>query len=627
MSIKTPATYGDFYWLQSVEASIAQAEQYEQELSPFVKDIIGDIIPTADLPPAITRMLNVMAEPPHPAWSTIMSGWTSNLSSQVSGNALSHALLDFNYKMAEKFADLRIDPSVACNLWSRKKITQGMFDARMKSGGLKEAEAAAFYESTQPYPSIPDIMTWARYNSDPFNIRSVVWDKYNVNTEDFALWEWLSGVRLTTSECQTLFKRGLYTEGELGYALGCIGYGKEDIPLVKNLSYTIPNAMLLVQSDLFNGRSESDILNRISMADIHPDFADDYFNAVLTKPSAQDIITLQLRYDPQLTNLGGELRKIGIHPAYHNLYKELAYQIPPVADIITMAVREAFTPSIASKFGQYEELPSDYVKYAGMKGLSKEWAERYWAAHWNLPSPQQGFEMLQRGIITKDELNMLLHALDVMPFWRNKLIQMCYNLYTRVDVRRMYSAGVLDKKGVYEAYVEMGYEDKKAQKLTDFTVQSQISSLSGVTSKTVVNSYAKGLISEGDASRLLAGMGLTSQDVSSVMQLANHKKEWELKELKISSIEALYKKKKISKSEAQSQLSIIGITANEVNLMLDKWTLSEKVIEPATWTTSQTLALFKKGIITQNRAIQELTDLDYDDEHIAGLMANAQSTI
>ncbi|GAH93918.1 unnamed protein product, partial [marine sediment metagenome] len=41
--------------------------------------------------------------------------------------------------------------------------------------------------------------------------------------------------------------------------------------------------------------------------------------------------------------------------------------------------------------------------------------------HWSLPSPSQGFEMLHRGVIDEAELNMLLRALDIMPFWREKL--------------------------------------------------------------------------------------------------------------------------------------------------------------------------------------------------------------
>ncbi|GAH61072.1 unnamed protein product, partial [marine sediment metagenome] len=73
------------------------------------------------------------------------------------------------------------------------------------------------------------------------------------------------------------------------------------------------------------------------------------------------LIAFHLRIDPSLSGLDTDLRKIGIHPDYFEIYKTLAYPIPPVADIITMAVREAFTPDIAARFGQYEDYPRSFV--------------------------------------------------------------------------------------------------------------------------------------------------------------------------------------------------------------------------------------------------------------------------
>jgi hypothetical protein len=136
-----------------------------------------------------------------------------------------------------------------------------------------------------------------------------------------------------------------------------------------------------------------------------------------------------------------------------------------------MAVREAFTPAIAARFGQYEDLPPDFVEWVGKKGLSKEWASRYWAAHWSLPSPQQGFEMLHRGVIGIDDVNMLMRALDIMPFWRDKLIQIAYRPLSRVDVRRMFALGVLNVSGVRRAYTDIGYNDYNADLMTQFTIK------------------------------------------------------------------------------------------------------------------------------------------------------------
>ncbi|GAG78096.1 unnamed protein product, partial [marine sediment metagenome] len=87
------------------------------------------------------------------------------------------------------------------------------------------------------------------------------------------------------------------------------------------------------------------------------------------------------------------------------------------------------------------------------------------------PSPQQGFDMLHRGVISDDELNMLLRALDVMPFWRDKLTQIAFRPLTRVDVRRMYKQGVLTETEVYESYLIAGYNEQNAERMAEFTVR------------------------------------------------------------------------------------------------------------------------------------------------------------
>ncbi|GAH54249.1 unnamed protein product, partial [marine sediment metagenome] len=227
--------------------------------------------------------------------------------------------------------------------------------------------------------------------------------------------------RLTTSQVQTLYRRGLISESDLRYYLSEIGWSRIDSPVIQELGWVMPNAMLLVQGDLMQARDTDEIIRDISIADINPKYAQKYYDAILTKPASSDLVAYELRRDPTLSNLPAQLRQIGIHPDYFDTYKTLAYPIPPVADIITMAVREAFTPDIAKRFGQYEDYPPDFEHWTLRKGLSKEWSMRYWAAHWSLPSAQQGFEMLHRGAINPTELNMLLRALDVMPFWRDKL--------------------------------------------------------------------------------------------------------------------------------------------------------------------------------------------------------------
>ncbi|GAI90052.1 unnamed protein product, partial [marine sediment metagenome] len=269
------------------------------------------------------------------------------------------------------------------------------------------------------------------------------------------------------------------------------------------------------------------------------------------------------RRDPSLSNLDQRLRKIGIHPDYFDVYKTLAYQIPPVADIITMAVREAFTPAIAEQFGQYEDFPADFAKYAAMKGLDEDWAKRYWAAHWSLPSPQQGFQMLHRGVINQDELDMLLRALDVMPFWRDKLTAIAYRPLTRVDVRRMYKQGVLTEAEVFESYLDQGYAEENAKRMAEFTVKQTLASLSKFTSGDIVKAFAGRMLTAGDAKSLLRSIGIRDEDAQYIVSTAEYKRQWAFTDQQIAGIRNLYKKRVYDADQTRDKLGRLNLPSDQ----------------------------------------------------------------
>jgi len=622
MSIESPQTYGEWYWGHGLKARLAESESYEKELVPSVVELLSSLHISENLPEHFASFLSSLQAPAHPAWAAVLGRFTSEVADGIVGQTLGPALQDYSYKMQEWFKDLRIDKETATILNQRRKITDELYTSRMESAGFKEAEAAAFYESRLPYPSIPEIMTYSRYHADPDNPKEQVWKLFDVTEADYGLWYWLSLQKLTTEQITALYKRGKYESVQANSELARVGWESVDRPDILELAYSLPNSMLLVQGNLLQDATSETILKDISKADIHPDYAKQYLDAILTKPASEDIIAYELRRDPSLSNLSKELRRIGVHHKYHDLYQELAYQIPPVADLITMAVREAFTPAIAERFGQYEDFPPDFAEWAQKKGLSEEWAKRYWAAHWSLPSPQQGFEMLHRGVITIDELNMLLRAQDVMPFWRDKLVNIAYRVLSRVDVRRMYGLGVLTETEVNEVYQHMGYDEKNAKRMTEFTVKQRRRSVARFSSGDVVNAFVNRTISEQEAKSRLVDIDLDPDEVNYIMKTASYKRDWDYKNDRVKAIGNLYKKQHINEDDTRKQLLTLQIPANEVAVLLDQWQLKEKEDKPPTWTTAQTLKFLKTGLISADRAKTELQLIGYNEERIRVYLAS-----
>lgn len=616
MSLKSPSTYAEWYWKHGVDADKVFDEVIEDAMSPQFASLFSAIPELSELPVGVQSFLRPLAEPHSAGLAKFLTAAGGEFAAEVIKDAIAPAMSMLKRSINKRSRETWLTSQQAITLSHRKKIDDAFFYSITASEGYEDIIADFLYEAQKPYPSIPDIMLWARYHGDPDNTKDVVWKKFDVPVDDYEVWEWQTYQRLTTVQAQSLYKRGLLAEPDFITELARIGWSKEDRLKLKDLSFLLPNAMLQVQGGLVQGTSNADILEAISKSDIHPNYAQIYLDAVLTKPASQDIVAYQLRQDPTLSGLDAELKKIGIHPDYFELYKTIAYPIPPVADIITMAVREAFTPSVAAKFGQYEDFPKDFEKYAGMRGLSSEWAERYWAAHWNLPSPTQGFEMLHRGVINRDELNMLLRAQDVMPFWRDKLVEIAYRPLTRVDVRRMYRVGVLDEGEVYEAYLDAGYADDNARRMAEFTIKQTIASQSKFTSGDIVKAFTKRMISRSDAVSLLAMIDVRYDDASRIIETAEYKREWAFKEQQIKGIRNLYKKKVYDENAARSRLGQLNLPSDQIEILMQQWYYDVKDEPTQTWTTAQTLKFIKAGLITEQRGIIELRRIGYDVEHI-----------
>lgn len=624
MGIEDKATYGEYYWAMQVEAQTLFAKETEKELAAMSARLMANLHIKEYIPSELAALFTELEAPAGAFLGDVGGRFVSEVADGAVSQAASPFFESMGYAAYNRSPTKKMTPQSTAVLFQRGKIEKEFFLERFRMGGFEPIEAKFQLDSMRPYPSILDLVLYSRYHGDPDNVWSTLQEFFNIDSVDFKLWEWLGLQRLSTIHAQTLYKRGFYDESTFYESLSRIGWGDEEQNAIRDLAYLLPNSMLLVQGGLVQGIENAKIIESISKGDIHPDYAQTYLDAVLTKPASQDIVAYELRQDTALTKLPEQLRKVGIHPDYYGLYQELAHQIPPVADIITMAVREAFTPDIAAKFGQYEDFPKDLELWAGKKGLSPEWSQRYWAAHWNLPSPMQGFEMLHRGVINVNELNMLLRALDVMPFWRDKLTRIAYRRLTRVDIRRMYKTGVLDEKAMYESYLEHGYTPENAVRMSEFTIRQTLATLSKFTTGDIIKAFTNRIVSRSEAISLLRMINISDEDARYIVSTAEYKRQWAFIDQQVSGIRNLYKKRVYDENDTRDKLSKLNLPADQINVLMEQWHY-EKVEElDATWTTAQTLAFFKKGIINEKRTRKELDLNGYDDEHIDVYIRNVK---
>lgn len=621
MGIKNKQTYGEYYWSMQVEAAEMFDEKKEDALAPFFAGIIAGIPEIDELPVGTRNLLNVLREPHSPGLGGFLQLTAGEFTAEILKDTMSPGLSMLKRKINRGALETWLTSKEAITLSHRKQIDDEFFYLLTSSDGYDKLNSDYLYTAQEEFPSIPDLMLWGRYHGNPLNTKEQVWDRFDVNVKDYDLWEWLSLQRMTTMQVHSMYRRGYLSLDDLGYKLLEIGWSENDVESIIQDGWTVPNAMLLVQGGLQQGFDNDKIFENISKADINPEYAQSYLDAILTKPSSRDVIDYQLRHDDKLTNIEPELRKIGIHPDHFKVYKELAYQIPPVADIITMAVREAFTPDIAARFGQYDDFPQDFADWAAKKGLTEEWSKRYWAAHWSLPSSQQGFEMLHRGIINENDLDMLLRALDIMPFWRDKLVAMAYKRLTRVDVRRMYRVGVLTEAEVYNAYLDLGYAELNAKRMTDFTIEQALPKEVGITKGVILKAFDDDMIDRYEAKNMLKELGVTDETLSFLIKSSEYKKQLELQNNKIKAIKNLYRKNVYDSNKTIGELLRLDMSDNQANVLMEQWHYERKAEPDKRWTTAQTLGFIEEGTITRKRGITELGRIGYDDEHIKAYMS------
>lgn len=236
-------------------------------------------------------------------------------------------------------------------------------------------------------------------------------------------------------------------------------------------------------------------------------------------------------------------RKIAhIDDAYYLRMKDLMEWLPPPQDLVRFAVREVYNRRIRERFQLDQDFPEKFREEAAKVGLPPEQAENYWAAHWMLPSANQGYEMLHREIIQQPDLELLLKALDVMPFWRDKMIQLSYNPITRVDVRRMWRIGVINTRDELERrYRAVGYSPADAEKMADFTELYESDDMAGITRANIMNSFKDSLINETDMRELFEDIGMSENAIEFwIRQALFEKTEIEVKKIR-KEIEAQYR--------------------------------------------------------------------------------------
>lgn len=245
--------------------------------------------------------------------------------------------------------------------------------------------------------------------------------------------------------------------------------------------------------------------------------------------------------------------------------------IPSVQDILFMYAKEAFEPDIITATGLDQEFPEEGVQWGEKQGLSREWMLKYWYAHWDYPSLTQGYEMLHRGVIGKEELDMLYRIVEMPKFWHDKMTEIAYNPFTRVDVRRMHKEKTLTDDDLLKAYKDIGYDDWHAEKLRDFTIAYNAKDTKSLTLSHVTKAYADKYVTREDALDFVVGLGYSEDEADFLLYLKDYEEVNDVQNDIIASIRDRYTGNLIDRNEALDRLGKLNLPAMKVDSLLERW--------------------------------------------------------
>jgi hypothetical protein len=338
----------------------------------------------------------------------------------------------------------------------------------------------------------------------------------------------------------------------------------------------------------------------------------------------------------------------------------MAWWIPGPSDMVRMAVREAWSDDVCGRFGYDQDFPAQFASQLLLTGGSADWAKRYWRAHWELPSPTMGYEMLHRGVIDTATLDTLLRVADFAPYWRPKMMAISYNPLTRVDVRRMYGLGILDRAGVKKAYKDatlavfrqafqedlisrtdlqakmslMGYDTADANLMLALEdakktlgKKSSIGQAYQADIKAIVErGYSSGLIPWGTCAQMLGALQYTSEEIGLVLQAAEYARQDNMRASELHAIEIPYTSRRITPTEASIALGRLGISGLQASRLMDTWNVARD-IPTSRLTEAQYRKALEFGILTLDDYENAMYGLGYHSSDVAILKEMAKAYI
>ena len=317
--------------------------------------------------------------------------------------------------------------------------------------------------------------------------------------------------------------------------------------------------------------------------------------------------------------------------------KKLRYNMLGAPDYIRFAVRDVYNSVVRAANRLDEGYPEILAAKLRMLGYSPQDAKDAWAAHWELPSPTQVFEMLHRGKLPPGiTVEDYLVSADYAPAWRQALTDISYNPITRTDAKRMYKLrGDFDE--LVRHFKDNGYSEQDALDLAEFTRQdvnlegnNERQGLASGLKNAVLSMYKGRTISADEVRDILRQLTYTDETIEQFIIEADFFRIQDEKADIANAVKASYVKALRNREDTVALLQQAGWRGQPLDDLMSTWDILRQATEmqphqsaARDLTKGELLTAFSDGIIDQQQLTDALLQLGYDENEAGVLVQHA----
>ena len=503
---------------------------------------------------------------------------------------------------------------------------------------FREQGHVAGYATVAPTPLLPQDIINQVYR----NLRSPAeflaeMRRNGLSTERASLLMSSSRPIIDIGGVQELYRRGLLSPGKAEEAFGWHGFTLPNQQYLRELAHTHygpPDILAAYRRQLFSQQQATGHLGKVGFKPGDVPLLLQLTRELLTPG---DIVTAWLREDYTQEAMDKALAEHGYTFKDRAQIRKLAFFIPPIPDLVRFAVREAFSPEQVRALDLDQEFPPDFATWAKKQGVSNDWAHKYWQAHWELPSATQAFEMFHRTthtrldpsspvlgtvngkpyyrVISEATLNNLLKAQDYAPTWRPKMKEISYNPLTRVDIRRMYELGFLDKAGVAKAYHDDGYSPENVERITNFVEADVYDNYAGKVKVQLLTLFRRGIVSEAQLRAYLARAKVPPHFIDALVKAEIELREAEQLDKRVKAVEQQYKRGQITHATMIVLLGALQLSGETIEHLVTLWA-NEKLAARNRISIKDLKKAHNQHIVSDDKLRDELRERNWQADDI-----------